>query len=137
MWVRDVMTRHVVTTRPEISVKDAAVVLAGHGFTALPVVDQDGRLVGMLSEADVVRGRISSDPRHQAWQGTEAGSTASATVDEVMSRSPVTVNPQTDTVDLAATMINRGLRSVPVVEENRVVGIVTRWNLVHLSGGEQ
>ncbi|MGH4025867.1 MAG: CBS domain-containing protein [Pseudonocardiaceae bacterium] len=132
MWVRDVMTRPVVTTRPEISVKDAAVVLAGHRFTALPVVDQDGRLVGMLSEADVVRGRISPDPRHRAWQGTEAGSTASATVGEVMSCSPVSVDPQADAADLAATMIDRGLRSVPVVEEDRVVGIVTRRNLVRI-----
>lgn len=58
---------------------------------------------GCLSEADVVRGRISPDPRHRAWQGTEDGSTASATVGEVMSRSPVSVNPQTDAADLAAT----------------------------------
>jgi CBS domain-containing protein len=132
MRVRDVMTRSVVTTRPETAVKDAAVVLAGHGVTALPVIGEGNRLVGMLTEADVVRGRIAPDPRYRSWQGNEAGSAAPARVGEVMSSPAMTVDPQTDAADLAAMMIARGLRSVPVVDEDRVVGIVTRRDLVRI-----
>jgi CBS domain-containing protein len=105
-------------------------VLAGHGVTALPVVDADGLLVGMLTEADVVRGRISPDPRRRAWPDSAGGSPPPATVEYVMSSLVVTTQPWTDAADLAATMINQGLRSVPVVEDGRVVGIVTRRDLV-------
>jgi CBS domain-containing protein len=104
MRVCDVMTRSVVTTRPEVAVKDAALILAGHGFTALPVIDADERLVGMLTEADVVRGRTSPDPRRGAWHGSEAGSTAGATVGEVMSSPALSVDPHTDAAGLADTM---------------------------------
>ena len=66
MRVDDIMTRSVVTTTPQTPVKDAAAVLAGRGVSLLPVVEQDDRLVGVLSEADVVRGRIPPDPRRGA-----------------------------------------------------------------------
>lgn len=131
MRVGDVMTRSVVTTTPRASVKDAAVVLAGHGVTLLPVVGEDDRLVGVLTEADVVRGRIAPDPRRGAWRGTQAGPRPPATVGEVMSSPALTTDPHTDAAELAAMMIDRGLRSVPVVEEDRLVGIVTRRDLVH------
>jgi CBS domain-containing protein len=58
------MTRSVVITTPAISVKDAVVVLARHGITLLPVIDETDRLVGVVTEADVVRKRIPLDPRH-------------------------------------------------------------------------
>lgn len=130
MRVGDVMTRAVVTTAPQAPVKDAAVILAGRGITALPVVDEAGLLVGVLTEADVVRGRISPDPRRRAWPGSQGGPTRGATVGEVMSSPALTANPQTDAAELARMMIERGLRSVPVVDEDRVVGIVTRRDLV-------
>lgn len=130
MRVGDVMTRSVVTTAPQASVKDAAVVLAGHGVTLLPVVDEGDLLVGVLTEADVVRGRIAPDPRRGAWRGTQAGAPPPATVGEVMSSPPLTTDPHIDAAELATMMIERGLRSVPVVDEDRLVGIITRRDLV-------
>jgi CBS-domain-containing membrane protein len=130
MRVGDVMTRSVVSTSPHAPVKDAAVILAGHGVTALPVVDETGQLMGVLTEADVVRGRIPPDPRRRAWRGSAAGVTAPATVAEVMSSPVLTASPQTDAADLARVMIDQGVRSVPVVQEGGVVGIVTRRDLV-------
>lgn len=130
MRVGDVMTRSVVTTTPQAPVTDAAVVLAGHGVTALPVVDEDGRLVGVLTEGDVVRGRMSPDPRRRARRGSQGGPTPPATVGEVMSSAPLTANPRSDAADLARMMIDRGVRSVPVVDEDRLVGIVARRDLV-------
>lgn len=130
MRVGDVMTRSVLTTTPPTSVKDAAIVLAGHGVTLLSVVDEDNQLVGVLTEADVVRGRIPADPRRGAWHGTKAGPPPPATVGEVMSSPPLTTHPDTDAAELAAMMIDRGLRSVPVVDDDRLVGIITRRDLV-------
>jgi CBS domain-containing protein len=124
MRVRDIMTRSVVTTTPAASVKDAAVILAGHGVTLLPVLDETDHVVGVLTEADVVRRRIPLDPRRGAWQGSHAGPPLPITVGEVMSAPPLTANPEADVAELASTMISRGLRSVPVVEEDRLVGIV-------------
>lgn len=130
MRVRDIMTRSVVTTRPAISVKDAAVALAGHGVTLLPVLDESDRVVGVLTEADVVRQRIPLDPRQGAWQGSHAGPPPPITVGEVMSSPPLTTNPATDAAELARVMIDRGVRSVPVVEDDRLVGVITRRDLV-------
>jgi CBS domain-containing protein len=130
MRVRDIMTRSVVTTRPAISVKDAAVVLAGHGVTLLPVLDESDRVVGVLTEADVVRRRIPLGPRQGAWQGNDAGPPPPITVGEVMSSPPLTTNPATDAAELARVMIDRGIRSVPVVDDDRLVGIITRRDLV-------
>lgn len=130
MRVGEVMTQSVLTTTPQALVKDAAIVLAGHGVTLLPVVDKDGRLVGVLTEADVMRGRIPPDPRRGAWHGSQAGPPPPATVDEVMSSPALTTDPYTDAAELATMMIDRGLRSVPVVEEDRLVGIITRRDLV-------
>jgi CBS domain-containing protein len=131
MRVRDLMTRLVVTTTPATPVKDAAAVLAGHGITLLPVIDAD-QLVGVLTEADVVRGRIPPDPRRGAWQGNQAGTPPPTTVGDVMSSPPVTANPDTDTAELASIMVRFGLRSVPVVEEDRLVGIITRRDMVRV-----
>jgi CBS domain-containing protein len=128
--VDDVMTRSVLTTTPATSVKDAAEVLARRGITALPVVGGTGVLVGVLTEADVLRGRFPPDPRRKAWRGTAAGPAPPATVGEVMSSPSLTASPRTDAADLAKMMIDRGVRSVPVVDEDGVVGIVTRRDLV-------
>ena len=130
MRVGEVMTRSVLTTTPQAVVKDAAIVLAGHGVTLLPVVDEDGRLVGVLTEADVVRGRIPPDPRRGAWHGSQAGPPPPATVGEVMSSPALTTDPHTVAAELAIMTIYQGLRSVPVVEEDRLVGIITRRDLV-------
>jgi CBS domain-containing protein len=130
MRVGDIMTHSVVTTTPATPVKDAAAVLVGHGVTLLPVVDDGDQLVGVLTEADVVRGRIPPDPRRGAWQGSEAGLMPPVTVGEVMSTPALTADPQTDAAELATMMIDRGLRSVPVVKEDQLVGIITRRDLV-------
>ena len=64
MQSRDVMTENVVTVTPATTVKDAAELMAARGFTALPVLDADGDLIGLVTEADVVRGRFPHDPRY-------------------------------------------------------------------------
>ena len=136
MLARDVMATPVVTVTADERVKRAAGLLASGGFTALPVVDADGRLVGIVSEADLVRGRFPRDPRSLIIAARERPETptAAATVGEVMTTEVITARPGTDVVDLVTTMLAEHVRSVPVVESlpdgGRVVGIVTRRDLV-------
>jgi CBS domain-containing protein len=106
--------------------------LASGGFTALPVVDADDRLVGIVSEADLVRGRFPRDPRAliTAQQERREAPTAAATVGEVMTAEVISAPPGTDVVDLVTAMLAEHVRSVPIVDSGRVVGIVTRRDLV-------
>ncbi|MGH4025190.1 MAG: CBS domain-containing protein [Pseudonocardiaceae bacterium] len=130
MLVADVMTQAVITTTPQAPVKEAAALLATNGFTALPVVDQGDRLVGVVTEQDVVQDRILPDARRRVWHPEEVSPDPPMTVGEVMSSLPLTVTPHTDAAELAHMMIDRRLRSVPVVDDGRLVGIVTRRDLV-------
>jgi CBS domain-containing protein len=131
MFARDVMTNPVVTVTADTRVKRAAGLLATGGYTALPVVDENDRLVGIVSEADIVRGRFPRDPRSRITGAYEpAPASAVATVGEVMSTDVVSVGPTADVVDLVAVMLEHGVRSIPVVDGTRLVGIVTRRDLV-------
>jgi CBS domain-containing protein len=131
MFARDVMTNPVVTVTADTRVKRAAGLLATGGYTALPVVDENECLVGIVSEADIVRGRFPRDPRSRITGGYEpATAAATATVGEVMSIDVVSVSPTTDVVDLVAVMLEHGVRSIPVVDGARLAGIVTRRDLV-------
>lgn len=136
MLARDVMTTPVTTVTVDTRVKQAAGLLASGGFTALPVVDAHGRLVGIVSEADLVRGRFPRDPRALITAQRDVGQrpTAAATVGEVMTGDVVAATPTTDVVDLVTAMLAQHVRSVPVVDDDpggeRVVGIVTRRDLV-------
>ncbi len=131
MFARDVMTNPVVTVTAQTRVKRAASLLATGGYTALPVVDEHDGLVGIVSEADVVRGRFPRDPRSRITAAHQPDTaTSGATVGEVMSTDVVSASPTVDVVDLVAVMLEHGVRSIPVVDTGRLVGIVTRRDLV-------
>ena len=131
MQARDVMTREVVTVGPETSAKYAAEVMAEHGFAALPVVDDDGRLVGIVAEADVLRDRVPPDPRlHLRRDGGAEPAALSLLVHGVMTSDVRAVEPTADVADVARVFVDERLRSVPVVEGGRLVGIVSRRDLL-------
>jgi CBS domain-containing protein len=134
MLARDIMTRTVVTVTAETGVPEAATLLASRGFTALPVVDGDGVLIGLLTEVDILRDRFPRDPRFYC---SDEGSIArpdtrrpAVTVGGVMTAPCPSVGDGVDVVDLVAVMRADGLRSMPVVDGPRLVGIVTRRDLV-------
>ncbi|MBA3906724.1 MAG: CBS domain-containing protein [Pseudonocardiales bacterium] len=134
MLARDIMTRTVVTVTVTTSVSEAATLLAARGFTALPVVDGDGALIGLLTEADILRDRFPRDPRfHCSDEGSiQRPDTRepAATVGGVMTAPPPSVREGADVVDLVTIMRVDGLRSMPVVDGPRLVGIVSRRDLV-------
>ncbi len=130
MLVRETMTTHVVTARPEMSLHQAASVLAEHSITAMPVVDAEGLLVGVLSEIDVVRESLVSDPRAHLLRVPLSEGPSATSVAEAMTRMPVTVRPDTDLAEAVALMVEVGVKSLPVTVEGRVVGIVSRKDVV-------
>lgn len=132
MIVRELMTPNPQTVRPDTSVKEALRVLDEHNVTALPVVNRAGRIVGVVSEADLIRDLISPDGRLSEIPAEGEIYDRPRYVDDVMSAHPVTVRPDTDlavAVDLATTT---GVKSLPVVEGLRVVGMLSRRDVVRV-----
>lgn len=130
MRAKDLMSHPVVTVGPQDLVRDAAALLARHGFTALPVVNEIGDLVGIVTEADVMRGRIQPDPRG----GHTSATAPPQTVGEVMTADVVVTTMASDVAELVRSMLEGRLRAMPVVDGDRLVGIVTRRDLMRCIG---
>ena len=131
MQVRDVMTRDVFTVGPDTSAKYAAEVLTERGFAALPVVDGDYQLAGIVAEVDLLRDRLPPDPRlHLRRNESAPEKPPPLLVRGVMSTSVRTVDAGADVADLARLFVDERIRSVPVLEHDRLVGIVSRRDLL-------
>ncbi len=115
--IGQIMATDVVAVTPGHSLVAAEELLARHRFTALPVVEGDGRLVGLLSEADVL-----GDP---LWERSER-----RTVAAVMTREPITLDVGATVGDARRLVADRGIRVLPVVEGSTLVGVVARSDLV-------
>lgn len=132
MRARDVMSAPVITVTPGTRVKDAANLLASRGYTALPVVDDDDRLIGIVTEADLVRGRFPRDARYR--RADDVLPEPGMKVADVMTTPVSGMADNTDVVDLITVMLDDRIRSMPIVDGSRVVGIVTRRDLVRIIG---
>jgi CBS domain-containing protein len=118
--VQDVMTTEVVVAYPTTPVKQVAGLLTQHGLSALPVTDGQGRVLGVVSEADLLGGGQRLADRQ-----------AAATAGEVMASPAVTVNPQATVTEAARRMQAGGVKRLPVVAgSGRLVGIVSRADLL-------
>jgi CBS domain-containing protein len=124
------MTREVVTVGPETSAKYAAEVMAERGFAALPVVDDDGAVVGIVAEADVLRDRLPQDPRLHLRREDPAAVPPPLLVRGVMTTRVRSVPVTADVADVARLFLDERLRSVPVVDGERLAGIVSRRDLL-------
>lgn len=131
MLVRDVMSSPAITITAGALVKDALRVLDEHRMTALPVVDAEGHIVGVVSEADLLRNTVPHDPRSHMLPPRDTSEHASR-VEQVMSTPPVTVTVDSDLSDAVAVMTSTAVKSLPVVDQGRVVGVVSRSDVVHL-----
>jgi CBS-domain-containing membrane protein len=130
MLVRDVMTTEVVTVDPHASVKHATELLDMHSVTALPVVDDRGRLVGVLSEADVLRETLLPDRSRHEIPSPVSGRTVPLRVQDVMTTLPMSVGADADLADAAALLVDTQVKSLPVVEHGRIVGVVSRSDVI-------
>ncbi|NLO39946.1 MAG: CBS domain-containing protein [Ruminiclostridium sp.] len=113
MKVRDVMTKSVATIRPEATIKEAASIMQQHNVGSIPVVDTNG-LVGIVTDRDIVVRNIAAGQDPQ-----------STPVKNVMTSQVTTVTPDEDVHAISQMMSTRQIRRVPVVENQRLVGMVS------------
>lgn len=131
MRARDVMSHPVLTVPPTLGVKQAADLLSRKGYTAMPVVDVDQQVIGMVTEADLVRDRFPHDPRYRSPDDDQRAELP-ATVGDLMTE-PADVRPSsTDIADLARSMVEDHRRCFPIVDNGQLVGIVTRRDLLRV-----
>jgi len=131
LTVREMMTERPHTTRPDTPVKEAAREMVRWRVSALPVVEVDGRLVGMLSSRDLVRDLLGSYLQGgDAGRPTPAAKAPRRTVRDVMTRQVLCVSPDEPLADVASTMTNKDVERVPVVRDGLLVGFLTRGDIV-------
>jgi len=140
MQAKDIMARDVITVRETSSVKDVARVLLHHRISAVPVVDASGSLLGIVSEGDLMRRAEAGTGRRRSWWLsllTDADALAadfvkehSHRVTDIMTPDVITAKPETSLVEIAELLEKNGIKRVPIVENGKVVGIVSRANLV-------
>jgi CBS domain-containing protein len=115
MIASDIMTRRVYTITPQASVQEVAQLLNQERISGVPVIDDTGgQLIGIVTEADIIKNIGSDDLR----------------VGDIMSRQLTTVNEDTPVSEIATLLSERQIKRVPVVQNGRVIGIVSRADIV-------
>jgi len=136
----DVMVRDVVTVHPDTDVAKAVKLLSEHDVSALPVVDDRGHLVGVISEADLIhRVEIGTEKHRPWWVEAVTGASTLAEdfakshgkrVEEVMTTDVVSATEETPLSDIAALLERRRIKRVPITRNGKLVGVVSRSNLI-------
>lgn len=130
MLVRDLMSSPATSLRGGSRLDAAVQVLAAQRISAVPIVDAYDHVVGIVSEADVLREGLPSDGRAHLRPVQEAAAPWHQLVDDVMTVDPVTVEPSTDAARAAELMADMGWKSLPVVHERKLVGMISRSDLM-------
>ena len=132
----DVMTTGAATVRPDTSLGEAARIMLEHRISGLPVVDADEKLVGIVTERDFLRREDGERPRWIDVLLSEANGQITARelhdrrVEDVMSKDPISVGLESPVDKLIELMERHGVKRLPVVANGKVVGIVSRANLL-------
>lgn len=134
MLVREVMSRNPVTVRASTPVKDALALLDRYSITMLPVVSPAGRIVGVVTEADLIRDVVKPDVRTHMIPAQHGQTVLPPhAVVELMNHQTVTVRGDTDLAEAANLMTGTAVKSLPVIDEHhRVVGVISRRDIVRV-----
>ena len=142
MKARDIMVMNVITISPEASVREVANILLNNRISALPVVNERGALLGIISEGDLARrAELNTDYRRSWWLELFAGKSKEALAKEyvksharrgkdLMTRPVITAGPATPLRNIAALLEKNQIKRVPIVAKGKIVGIVSRANLI-------
>jgi CBS-domain-containing membrane protein len=140
MRAMDVMTSEVMTVSEIATVQAATKLLVEHGISAVPVVDKDNQVIGMVSEGDLLHRAETGTERRRSWWLEMVASTNqlageyvrshSGSVKDVMTRDVISVTDETEVADIAILLETNRIKRVPVLRDGRLVGIVSRANLV-------
>jgi len=136
----DVMVRDVITVHPDTDVAEAVGLLSKHDVSALPVVDPSNRLLGIISEADLIhRVEIDTEKQRPWWMEAVTGPSTLAQdftkshgkkIGEVMTRDVVSSTEETPLSEIAALFERKRIKRVPIVRDGKLVGVVSRSNLI-------
>jgi CBS domain-containing protein len=117
---KEIMTKQVVSTRPSCTVDEVTRVLYHHGISGLPVLDEESQVIGMVTEADIL-----------------ARTTGQDTIQDIMCAPVHTVSEETPLKEIAGLLADKKIKRVPVVCEGRLVGIVSRADVVRALAGRR
>jgi CBS domain-containing protein len=115
MIASDIMTRKVATIRPEASAQEAAQLLDEKRISGAPVVDADSKIIGIITEADIIS-KVNRD---------------GLCVADIMSHNVIAIGEETPVSEIATLLTERKIKRVPVVCDGKLVGIVSRADIVH------
>ena len=130
LTVRDLMTERPRSVSPETALKDAALDMTRAGVAGLPVVDDGGRVVGMLGQRELLQHLVQQYLQRGTATAAPQAAPRVPTVREVMTRQVLCVSPDQPLADVASMMSNKDVDRVPVVKEGRLVGFLTRGDIV-------
>jgi CBS domain-containing protein len=140
MKAHDIMTREVATVNADTSVRDIAALMMEKHISGVPVVSDDGAIIGIVSEGDLLhRAEVGTERRHKWWFRLFGDSDAAAreyakvhglAARDVMSRYVIWVRDDAELRDVADILDSHRIKRVPVVHEGRLVGIISRGDLV-------
>lgn len=140
MQAQDVMVRSVISVGPDVPVQVAAHTMISNGISALPVIDIHSKLLGIVSEGDLIRRVENETERQRSWWlemvmssdalAKEFVKSHAKHVRDVMTREVVTAAPETPLREIANLIEKHGIKRVPIVQDGLVVGIVSRANLL-------
>lgn len=139
-YARDLMTEAVVSVRPDMPVNSLARLLSERGISAVPVTDGEGRLLGLVTEADLLRRVAGVEDRPISWlrglfsdasfQAQNYAKTHGSTARDVMTTRLITVEPGATVAHCAGVMEEHRIKRLPVVEDGRLVGVISRSDLL-------
>jgi CBS domain-containing protein len=140
MRASDVMTSNVISVTPDMTVREVARIFVDNGISGAPVLDPDGHVAGMISEGDLLRrSEIGTEERPRTswldlWSASHEArdyiKTHAVKVRDVMTTDVLTVKPDTSLGEVASILETRRIKRVPVTDAGRLLGIVSRANLV-------
>jgi predicted transcriptional regulator len=114
MIARDIMTRNVCTISPEVGVQEVAQLLSRKSISGVPVIDKDGKIIGIVTEADII-GKVDREGLRVA---------------DIMSLEVIAVDEETRVGEIAILLTERKIKRVPVMQNGKLVGIVCRADIV-------
>jgi len=140
---RDIMTKNVITVTPDTEITQAAKLLLENHFNGLPVVDESGKLIGILCQDDLIiqQKRLPLPSLFTFFDGLipltsyrslekEVAKIVATTVSQAMTTDPITIDPDASLEDIATLMVNNNIHTLPVLDRDRLVGVIGKEDVL-------
>lgn len=140
---KDIMTKNVITVTPDTEITQAAKLLLENHFNGLPVVDESGKLIGIICQDDLIvqQKRLPLPSLFTFFDGLipltsyrslekEVEKIVAATVSQAMTTDPITIDPDASLEDIATLMVNNNIHTLPVLDRDRLVGVIGKEDVL-------